>query len=1364
MRRLILAVPFVLLAAFIASTLAFAQNHDFAHNESPAQTVYSSQAAVYTQLSNQVESILYSSQPILSCGSSSTGNDVADSEWGTIALLTFWWYQNNGSTTGFSSVQQSGHHAMNATVYQTFAQTELSYALGTNASGTQYPCDLSDTSITGLETQANGYSSAYLLKASGYDFAKYTYNDPQGSPAAISDADYEETALTLIYKDIIQQYNTTPGGAALFTTSQISAISTSAQSNWNWITQDAEYNPEHTANQAMMAVNGGYWLGLVSNSPSTMSAALNFYDGGPVSSNNSAGYRQQEIATNPQGYKYFTEHYRCIEPTTPPTVLFDPNSSGTCVYSGSQITPQLDGFDTHYSGLQLTHMVQLINLMSQGQTKYPNGCSTNNGTSCIGPNVYADALAEAQYSRDRLSQGGTMHGGSRHNEIGATATDITFGAGYNYFGSSSQLNSDMGRALVTVDSSNGSGNANAWGHRSSETIFLYLNWNNWVTSSQSAPVISNDLATLRRNNVSVNFDYGNQPQEIAVAGTVLTDALRGSVAGSTSSPNTAAEEDGTNGKAQGLQLTDTSSNIYSNAVMAAPTYDSTTHFNIHSTTGTASTPDGSANVREYYVTDGEALYIINLVQFTSASSALSSVSSLLGVPYISAEDRLVNVSPVSGLSSCYGSYSILDLSSNAGYCFGTASSSVPTGLATGDVDLYAWPQLYAEAEDKASPTGNIWMSTADVLEGSTETPIYELTLDGLSDASPPIYYYPNSSSAVINYTGDIRSVMQPTSGSTTYASGDFIASVVRVTPSSFTNTMRVTASYKSGSTYNLSGCTTSPCLDVEDSISNSSDTSSMSFKVSSTGVVTFTDNGSSQTITSPELLNQTVSATTIATQTFGVAPIPLSSFSASATSGLAVTFTVTSGPASVSGSNLDITGAGTVVLQVSQPGNSTYQAATPVSLSFLVNPETPTITWTNPSAITYGTALSGTQLNATASTAGTFSYSPAAGTVLATGAHTLGVTFTPTDTTDYTTNTANVSLTVNKATLTVTANAASITYGSSAPTYSDTITGFVNGDTISVVSGTASLTASPGTPPQAGSYTITAALGSLAATNYTFTFVNGTLTVNKAVLTVTAGSPSMTYGGTVPTYTDTITGYVNGDTGSVVSGAASLTASPGSPAQAGSYTITAAAGSLAATNYTFSFVNGTLTVNTAPLTISANSATIDYGAATPTCVPTISGLVNGDTFSETCSFSPTITGVAAVGSYRMEPHIGAHPNYTLTSGHGTLTVNQATVTVAGTTTTVTHGTTGSVPVTVTGQYAGTGITSPSGTVSYTIVNSGGTTVASGSPSLTTGSTDSTGSVPVPNTLAVGSYTVNVSYNGDTNYLTAPAVHVSLTIN
>jgi CSLREA domain-containing protein len=90
-----------------------------------------------------------------------------------------------------------------------------------------------------------------------------------------------------------------------------------------------------------------------------------------------------------------------------------------------------------------------------------------------------------------------------------------------------------------------------------------------------------------------------------------------------------------------------------------------------------------------------------------------------------------------------------------------------------------------------------------------------------------------------------------------------------------------------------------------------------------------------------------------------------------------------------------------------------------------VLPATPTITWANPAAITSGTALSSTQLDATSSwtvggatgsVAGTFTYTPAAGTVLGVGNNqTLSVSFTPTDTTDFTSASATVTINVNAA-------------------------------------------------------------------------------------------------------------------------------------------------------------------------------------------------------------------------------------------------------------------------------------------------------------------------------------------------------------
>ena len=150
------------------------------------------------------------------------------------------------------------------------------------------------------------------------------------------------------------------------------------------------------------------------------------------------------------------------------------------------------------------------------------------------------------------------------------------------------------------------------------------------------------------------------------------------------------------------------------------------------------------------------------------------------------------------------------------------------------------------------------------------------------------------------------------------------------------------------------------------------------------------------------------------------------------------------------------------------------------------------LTWTNPPAITYGTALGAAQLNATASVPGTFAYAPAAGSVLDTGSSPLSVFFTPTDTVNYRGAGATVSLLVSPAALTVTANNARRYVNLPNPPFSGTITGLQNNDNITA---NYSCSATPASP--AGPYPIVPSLVDPAnrQTNYLVTLVNGTLTV-----------------------------------------------------------------------------------------------------------------------------------------------------------------------------------------------------------------------------------------------------------------------------
>jgi uncharacterized repeat protein (TIGR01451 family) len=85
-----------------------------------------------------------------------------------------------------------------------------------------------------------------------------------------------------------------------------------------------------------------------------------------------------------------------------------------------------------------------------------------------------------------------------------------------------------------------------------------------------------------------------------------------------------------------------------------------------------------------------------------------------------------------------------------------------------------------------------------------------------------------------------------------------------------------------------------------------------------------------------------------------------------------------------------------------------------------ISKATPSITWNNPAAIVYGTALGAAQLNASASTGGSFVYTPASGTVLSSGnGRNLHAGFTPTDSVNYNAASADVSINVLSAVLSV---------------------------------------------------------------------------------------------------------------------------------------------------------------------------------------------------------------------------------------------------------------------------------------------------------------------------------------------------------
>jgi len=79
--------------------------------------------------------------------------------------------------------------------------------------------------------------------------------------------------------------------------------------------------------------------------------------------------------------------------------------------------------------------------------------------------------------------------------------------------------------------------------------------------------------------------------------------------------------------------------------------------------------------------------------------------------------------------------------------------------------------------------------------------------------------------------------------------------------------------------------------------------------------------------------NQTITFGALAGRTYGDAPFTVG---ASASSALPVSFSIVSGPATISGNSITITGAGTVTVRAAQSGDANWNAATSVDQSFTV--------------------------------------------------------------------------------------------------------------------------------------------------------------------------------------------------------------------------------------------------------------------------------------------------------------------------------------------------------------------------------------------------------------------------------------------
>jgi sugar lactone lactonase YvrE len=443
---------------------------------------------------------------------------------------------------------------------------------------------------------------------------------------------------------------------------------------------------------------------------------------------------------------------------------------------------------------------------------------------------------------------------------------------------------------------------------------------------------------------------------------------------------------------------------------------------------------------------------------------------------------------------------------------------------------------------------------------------------------------------------------------------------------------------------------------------------------------------------------------------------------------------------------------------------------------------TPAITWPQPAAIAYGTALSTTQLDATTSVAGTFVYNPQAGTVLAPGSQLLSTTFTPADPTKYTTATSSVTLQVNQATPTdvLTTSASKVTVGSPV-TLTATLTGagVAPTGTVTFLNGTSSLGTGPLTNGVAtltlatlpvGSYSVTASYpGDSNYLSATSTAVSvAVINLPTPTIKLAASAASIAYGSSVG-LTATLSGSSATPTGTVtfLDGTAQLGTGTLNGSGVATYSATGLTGgthSITASypgnsNYssvTSSAVTVTVTKASQTITFTPVPASVTYGASPIALAATASsGLAV--TFSATgpATVSGNTLTFTGTGSVVVTANQGGNGNYSAAPAvTQTIKVAKATPT-AVLTSSETSGPYGA-PVTLTATLAGSGTGAPpTGTVTF----------LNGSTSVGTGTLNSSGVATLTlTTLPIGTDSLKASYVGDSNYATATSPATSVTVN
>ncbi len=422
-----------------------------------------------------------------------------------------------------------------------------------------------------------------------------------------------------------------------------------------------------------------------------------------------------------------------------------------------------------------------------------------------------------------------------------------------------------------------------------------------------------------------------------------------------------------------------------------------------------------------------------------------------------------------------------------------------------------------------------------------------------------------------------------------------------------------------------------------------------------------------------------------------------------------------------------VLGAGTQTLSVTfTPTDTTDYKSASADTTIAVAQATPMITWAAPASIVYGTALSATQLDATADVPGTFVFSPPVGTVLEAGTHTLAVTFTPTDGTDYTTANADTTIVVAQATTatpTITwASPASIVYGAALSA--------TQLDATSNIPGTFAYSPPVGTVLGAGTHSLAVIFTPTDTTDFTTASADTTIVVAQAMLTIAWPDPAGIGYGMALSATQL-------DATASVPGTFAYTPASGTVLGAGTHTLSATFTPTDATDYATATAGVTIVVaQAAPTIIWASPAGIVFGTALSSAQLDATASVAGG-----FSYSPAAGDIPGAGVQTLSVTFTPVDSRDYSSVRATTTIR-----VARTTPTVNVGDTGGVyngsPSTAAASLAGIdGVSGPSlEAVSPTLMYYAGSS-ATGTP------------LNGPPTAA-GTYTVVADFPGSTDYASA----------